>query len=397
MSFLMSLDKILGIRKKGIRSIAFAVAFFAVILSMSLAFICLFVISGFQQEYQKSILAFNAHIVLLSEQEQGEEKKVSEAIEKINFQTQNGIISDISPFAVSEAVILDSSGIKACILKAIDPQKLKNVYSLELKILDGQADLSRGLLLGSELAYQFPENKIKMIIPKGASLADLKRSIQTIPLAGFFRSGIYEFDSRFALTSFEMLKKLTGVIKITGYEIALQNPLEAPRVAKLLEESLPGMRAISWDELNSSLFKAMQMEKSVFLIVVTLIFFVAAFNLLGATAMSVYLCRYEIALLYSLGVSKLKLQRSFGLTGFLFGITSCVMGWALAFLILKLEDHYGWVKLDPKIYFISTLPMDFSPNLFGMGLIFGGLVCFLFAFGAAKNLIQEKYLINYIK
>src|SRR3989338_5699616 len=397
MNFLMNLEKILGIRKKGVRSIAFAVAFFAVILSMGLAFICLFVISGFQKEYQKSILAFNAHIVLFSEQGRGEEKKVREAIEHINLQTQNAMIADVSPFAVSEAVILDSSGLKACILKAIDPQKLKNVYALELNILDGSGDLSHSLLLGSELAYQISKNEIKMIIPQGASLTDLKRSIQTIPVAGIFKSGIYEFDSRFALTSFEMLKKLTGVFKITGYEIALQDPLGAPRVAKLLEENLPGMRAISWDELNSSLFKAMQMEKSVFFIVVTLIFFVAAFNLLGATAMSVYLCRYEISLLYSLGVSKLKLQRSFGLTGFLFGITSCLMGWLIAFLMLKLEDYYGWIKLDPKIYFISTLPMDFGPKLFGVGLIFGSLICFLFALGVAKNLIQEKYIINYIK
>lgn len=368
------------------------------------ALVSLSVMSGFEKAYKKAILAFNAHIVLIRE---GEIENIEQVKSQLDFFSREGIEA-LSPFVFREGLGIFPNEVSQVMIKGIDPRTAKDVYPLGFAtltasgqkegILDDDQTSTPPVLLGLELAKKyFPngipkEPVITVMIPGGGNssnkMADFRH---TFKVAGTFESGLHEFDGQFVLTSLLAMQRIFRMGgNVSGIELALGDPGQAPRMARLIEERLGGsFQAISWDELNEELFSALKMEKTIFLVIMALILMIAGFNIVGVILMLVLGKEREIGILWALGGCRRSIGRVFATQGFVIGASGTGLGSLLAALLVLSLSRAPWFRLDPEIYFVSSLPVNWS---WGFALILMGLTllfCHFLSVSTARNLIKK--------
>ena len=417
-------------RKRQFFSPMTLIALCGITFGMTATLVSLSVITGFQQAYEKAILGFNAHLILVQDGDIEDPEILTPVLDAMKTTDEEarywkehapfwrwfqyvglGTLSPfsdpkmeelkdkgirgLSPFIYREGLVLLPDEVAGVVLKGIDPASLTTVYPIHYELLPevtfdlrqamNQADLKAPpVLVGKDLFIRFfpkgPTPKspvIRLMVPKGG--AEEKRTLndyaQDFTVIGFFESGLYEFDSQFILTSLPIMQKLFHLGKrVSGIEMVLDDPQKAPGLARTLEVKLPiPADLISWDELNEALFAAMQMEKTLFLVVMLLIILVASFNVMGIIFMMILNRQGDLAILKAIGASNSRLHRSFSLQGVVVGIAGASLGSILSALCLWSLDHFQWFALDPQIYFIQRLPVAWPLSLW-VGLIGSALV-----------------------
>jgi lipoprotein-releasing system permease protein len=175
-------------------------------------------------------------------------------------------------------------------------------------------------------------------------------------VSGHFYSGMYEFDSKLAYVSLADAQRfLHSPGEVTGIDVRVRRPEDAPRVAAELQRVLGrGYEARSWDELNKELFKALRVEKIAMLIALAFIGLVASFSIISTLIMSVTQKAREVAILKSMGASDGAIRRVFFAEGLYIGILGLTVGVASGVLACKLIMS---VPLPTDVYYISKLPV----------------------------------------
>lgn len=352
--------------------------------------VCFSVFTGFQSAYQKAILGFNAHLVVINEQEI---KNVGEVVLPLkNFPEVEGT----SPFLFREGLGLVADGVTSVVLKGIDPGVMKKVYPVKYESYPPTAVLEESLagplpsvIVGKELIQHFfpggvGENPvITLLIPREG--IDQKKGFrdyaQDFRVVGTFESGMYEFDSEFVLTSLEVMRNLFNLqVEASGLEVVLSDPARAPELARLIEKELPsGYQIISWDELNGALFSAMKMEKTLFLVIMLGIVVIASFSVIGIIMMTIWQRRGELAILRAMGASPASLGWSLVLQGMVMAVMGIILGTVFSSMVLYSLQHWKWLHLDPQIYFVSHVPIIWPLGLWGILLGAAFLICVLTA------------------
>jgi lipoprotein-releasing system permease protein len=161
---------------------------------------------------------------------------------------------------------------------------------------------------------------------------------------------------------------------------------EAKQIARQIEERLKSgiYNTMDWEELNHGLFTALRIQQILMSLVLGLIIIVAAFTVIATLIMIVLDKKREIAVLKAMGASDGALLRSFVYQGTLIGLVGTVIGLGLGFLICKGLLVYG-LPLDPKVYFISRLPVIVRASDFALVGVFAILVCLVATVGPARH------------
>ncbi len=377
------------------------------VLSIAIATTCLLVslsvVSGFAKAYENAILKFNAHVVVIRD---GDIENISEIMPVVQKYSHN-----ISPFIFREGLALLPGMVSGVVIKGIDAKTLGQVYPLNYIPVPSQAGQSLpsllsaknsipSVLLGKELFDRTcaagPCEFIRILIPKNNPSKQLKDFAQTFRVAGSFESGLYEFDSKFVLTSLQSMDTVfhTGE-HASGIELSLEDPHQAAKVANEIESELPGdYQAISWDELNEALFSAMKTEKVIFLMIMILLVIVASFNVMGVILMMVLNRPREVAILRAMGASRWSLQNLFSFQGLCVGFLGTLIGIGMSVLILMTIKNWGWLSLDPQIYYVSHLPVDWSPFFWIVLVAVTLCICYGMSLVAARWLLKKNYLIQ---
>lgn len=354
-------------KNRGMHAIVIA----GISLSIAALLVMLAVLRGFETEYQKSLLDFNAHVVIPPQ----EGLDISE--EKIRSTLPKEMIKKVEPFLYRETLLIHDGKIRGVILKGL------------------RSGASDSLVLGKALAEKLGENiqQVKLMIPKNRQLTS--KDIRTLPVAGTFQTGLYEFDSQFALISLAELQKLFGLSEnIYGFEIQLTDAGQAPAIAKKLEENLgPAVLVQHWVELNRPLFEAIRLEKWAFRILLGLMIFVAALNLIAAVLLAIFRKKRMIAILQSLGASPRQILKLFFLHGLRLGVTAVLAGMILGLCVIFLLQTAAKISIDAEVYFLKTLPAALDWGNFFIVAAFGlFLVCilsFIAAGGALRWNLRE--------
>lgn len=354
-----------------------AVVIAGISLSIAALLVMLAVLRGFETEYQKSLLDFNAHVVIPPQ----EGLEISE--EKIRAALPPQVLKKIEPFLYREALLIHDGKIRGVILKGLGG----SFTSFRMTSL--------GLVLGKALEEKLGGNiqQVKLMIPKSAQLTS--KDILKLPVAGTFQTGLYEFDSQFALISLAELQKLFGLSEnIYGFEIQLTDAGQAPAIAKKLEENLgPAVLVQHWVELNRPLFEAIRLEKWAFRILLGLMIFVAALNLIAAVLLAIFRKKRMIAILQSLGASPRQILKLFFLHGLRLGVAAVLAGMILGLCVIFLLQTAAKISIDAEVYFLKTLPAALDWGNFFIVAAFGlFLVCilsFIAAGGALRWNLRE--------
>ena len=414
---------IIAMRVIAIIGIATAVA--ALLISLSVA-------SGFRKAYKSSILDFNAHIVILKSGEfdnpdeiikdldnlvkpaDGDEKVNKSSLSKIKtnllriysellhkpVETEKPIIG-ITKFLYKEALIIHHGKIKGIVIKGVDPDTMGTVNNMRLEFVKDVSSLNKDkkvfkIMLGKALAKDIGVIDKDDVFLGGephlmVAQDEKKQETILVKIAGLFESGLYDYDANFVLMNIDDLQRLfkTQHINATGIEIKLDDPDKAESVAGIIEDQLPSLYdTVTWGELNKDLFDALRLEKMLFTIIMGIFVVVAAFNIIGVIILLVYQRTHEIGILKALGVNGSVLKKIFSNGGVRLGLIGTVLGIFIATVSIFIIIRFNFIKLDPEIYFIDTLPVDISWALCAMVVVFCIIICWLVS-RLASNKVTE--------
>jgi lipoprotein-releasing system permease protein len=196
-------------------------------------------------------------------------------------------------------------------------------------------------------------------------------------VTGIFRAGFDQYDAKFVYTDLYQAQEFSDSgDSVTGIEMKVADIDQARSIARRIDDKLAGGMhyTMDWEELNHGLFTALRIQQVVMSLVLALIIIVAAFTVIATLIMVVLDKRREIAVIKAMGATDHAILRAFLYQGGIVGVLGAALGLALGTLTC------GWLlthalPLDPKVYFISHLPVEARPFDFALVGIFAVLVC----------------------
>jgi lipoprotein-releasing system permease protein len=223
-------------------------------------------------------------------------------------------------------------------------------------------------VLGSRLANRLNiavgADSVQLISPGGFKISPVTGTftpvIRKYEVTGIFETGMFEYDDKYvimALSAAQDLAQLGGAV--TGIEVRTADRWQAPRVAKLLTDTLGfPYRTEDWQQQNSSLFQALKLEKLGMTVILLLIVLVAAFNIVSTLTMVVTDKTREIGILKAMGMTARSVRRIFFAQGFVIGMVGTLTGLVIGLAAAMAVDRLRLIRLDPSVYFIDHLPVD---------------------------------------
>lgn len=264
---------------------------------------------------------------------------------------------------------------RGAIVRGISPMEEATVTDLAAKLRD--TTLAKlvpggwGIVLGGELARGLGlrvGDKVTIVAPGGqVTPAGVVPRLKQLTLVGTFDAGHYEYDNGLALIHVEDAARLFRVEGPTGVQLRLKDAQQARPVADELQVRLgPTVRLSDWTRTNRNWFQAVQIEKRLMFIILTLIVAVAAFNLVSTLVMTVTDKQADIAILRTLGASPRSIMAIFMVQGAASGVigtlAGMVLGLAVAFnigvIVPAIERALHMSFLPSSIYLISRMPSD---------------------------------------
>ena len=355
---------------------------FSSILGISIGVMALIVVmsvmNGFHFELKKRILDATSHIEITGGLDNQDE--ITQLIKKI---TDLKHVKAVSPYVSGEGLLSNRSVNRGVLVKGINPQYENNVNQLLNKVVKGSKKFSSKpfeIIIGVDLARLLGVDigdDVSLLIPKlNFSPIGNYPTIKKFNIVGIFDAGIYEFDSSLALMDYQDAQKIffkNQKTKFTAMQIQLTDSNKTLNVEsdikKILIELNINSFITNWTNKNKNFFSAIQMEKRVMAIILTLIIAVAAFNLVASLAMSVQDRKKDIAILMTIGFSKFQIIRIFIFQGFIIGFIGSLLGLFFGVVIASnintivpfIEGLFNIQFLSKDIYYINELPSIIIP------------------------------------
>ena len=358
-------------RRNGFISFISGVSMLGIALGVAALIIVLSVMNGFQKEVRDRMLSVLAHVEVFEPSGQAlpDLPATLAAIER------HPEVVGAAPFVGAQALIARGEDMKGALVRGIDP-------ALEPRVTDLAAALSHtvlprlvpgefGIVLGGELARSLgviTGDSVTLIAPSGqVTPAGVVPRIRQMTVVGTFDSGHYEYDAALALMHMDDAARIFRVEGATGVRVKIRDLHAAREVAVSIGAGLPpGLSVTDWTRQNRTWFAAVQLEKRMMFIILTLIVAVAAFNLVSTLVMTVTDKRADIAILRTLGASPRSIMGVFMVQGAMVGVigtlAGLVLGLGIAFnidTIVPAIEHALRTSFLPKdIYLISRMPSD---------------------------------------
>ena len=358
-------------RRNGFISFISGVSMLGIALGVAALIIVLSVMNGFQKEVRDRMLSVVSHVEVADADGAALADWHATAAEA----RKNPEVIGAAPFVVSQALIARGDDMRGVIVRGIVPDEEATVTDLAARLKDTTlARLVPGswsVVLGIELARSLgvrEGDKVTFVLPGGQiTPAGVVPRLKQLTVVGTFDAGHYEYDSSLALVHLEDAAKLFRVEGPTGVQLRLKDLNEAPLVGAQLAQSLgPKVNVRDWTSTNRNWFAAVQVEKRLMFIILTLIVAVAAFNLVSTLVMTVTDKRADIAILRTLGATPRSVMGIFIVQGAASGIIGTLAGVLLGLVVAYNVDvivpaieavlHVSF--LPSSVYLISRMPSD---------------------------------------
>ena len=288
---------------------------------------------------------------------------------------KNPQVVGAAPYVGAQGLLARGEDMQGVLVRGIDPALEPQVTEVAAQIKDTLLPRltpgSFGILLGNDLARKLgvmTGDTVTLIAPSGqVTPAGVVPRLKQMTVLGTFSSGHYEYDSALAMLNIEDAERIFRLEGPTGVRLKLRDKDQARAVADQLAASLSGnLLILDWTRQNRTWFSAVQLEKRMMFIILTLIVAVAAFNLVSTLVMTVQDKRADIAILRTLGASPASIMKIFIVQGALVGVIGTLAGLALGLLIAFnidvivpfLERLFHASFLPKDVYLISKMPSD---------------------------------------
>ncbi|MDX2505673.1 MAG: lipoprotein-releasing ABC transporter permease subunit [Gammaproteobacteria bacterium] len=329
------------------------------------------VMNGFQSEIRDRILGMAAHATISGTngtmaQWQSIEKRIA----------QQPHVEGSAPYILKEGMLTNASNVHGALIRGVDPEQEKQVSEVSKHMYRGSYEALNetkyGIVLGRYLARSIAAvvgSKITMVTPSAnVTPAGIMPRLKRFTVVGIFEMGHNQYDANMALIHMrdaQTLFKMKGLV--TGIRLKLDDLYNAPRISREIEANIDGYhRVIDWTQHHANLFRAIKIEKTMMLIILSLIIAVAAFNIVSTLVIVVNDKQADIAILRTLGASPGMVMRTFISQGMVIGVVGTLLGVVTGILTAQnietivpaLESLLGIKFLAPDIYLISDLPSE---------------------------------------
>ena len=355
-------------RKEGFISVITGFAFTGIALGVATLIIVMSVMNGFRHELLSRILGINGHIGIMSPlgypfnnyKEAVKDLAEIEHVQVVIPMIENQLL--VSAGKAAEGAMVRGLRAEDLMKKPILANSMKNV---DLKDFSGD-----NVIMGVRLATKMgivPGDKITLISPNGkvTAFGSVPR-MKSYQVIGTFDVGMYEYDSNFIFMPLEAAQTYFGLKgAVTHIDVTLDDESVLRSVRKVIEESVgAGAYVYDWKQSNAAFFNAIDVERNVMFLILTLIILVAAFNIITGLIMLVKDKGRDIAVLRTMGASKGMIMRIFFMDGAFIGVIGTSIGLILGLWFCHnienirqfLQNIAGRDLFSAEIYFLSKLP-----------------------------------------
>jgi lipoprotein-releasing system permease protein len=341
-----------------------------IMLGVASLIVVLSVMNGFQKEVTDRMLSVLAHIEVFDAR--GAMPNWKGAIDDA---FHNPAVKGAAPFVETQGILVQDGVMRPALIRGVLPSEEPKVSDVAKAIKRGSFDSlapgSFNIVLGYALARSLGVDmgdKVTMMLAQAQTTpAGVLPRTRSFTVSGIFEAGHFEFDSGLAFIHIEDAQKMERLPAPSGVRLRIADMRNAPQVAMQLKESMSGDLLIrDWSKQNANWFAAVQTEKKMMFIILTMIIAVAAFNLVSTLVMTVTDKQADIAILRTLGSSPRSIMKIFMIQGALVGIMGTAAGVGLGVLVALnidvivpfIEHLLGVQFLSKEIYLISSVPSD---------------------------------------
>ena len=352
-------------------------------LGVAALIVVLSVMNGFQKELRTRILGVASHIQIVGVS--GELTNWQQVAEQAMKHPE---VRASAPFVQSQGMFSVDGNVKGALIRGILPDREDTVADFRKTIQSGSLDALRpgefGIVLGADLARSlrvFVGDKVTLIAPQcTVTPAGVAPRLKTFRVVGIFEVGMYEYDSGLALIHLQDAQRLYQMEdRVSGVRLKVDDLFQAPRIARELARIVDADAYLhDWTKSHANFFRAVQIEKNMMFIILSLIVAVAAFNLVSTLVMAVTDKQADIAILRTLGARPRSIMAVFVVQGALVGFIGLGLGIAggvalalnIDVVVPFIERMLGIHFLAKDVYYISDLPSDLQwGDVWGVTLI----------------------------
>jgi lipoprotein-releasing system permease protein len=372
--WMLSLRYLRSRRKEGFISVIAGFSFLGITLGVMTLIIVMAVMNGFRKELLDKILGLNGHLLVQPlEQPLTDWDVVAQRISEVPG------IRLAAPIVEGQALAsspFNSSGVLVRGIRAADLNKLTSIAkNLKQGTLEG-FDQGQGLAIGRRMSDQLSVragDNITLVAPRGAvTPMGTTPRIKTYKVAAVFEIGMSEYDSSILfmpLPEAQLYFNRAG--DVTAIEIYTTNPDRIDNFRRLVTDAAQRpIFMIDWRQRNATFFNALQVERNVMFLILTLIILVAALNIISGLIMLVKDKGGDIAIMRTMGATQGSVMRIFLITGAAIGVVGTLAGFLLGLLVClnveSIRQFLSWMTrtelFSPELYFLSRLPAEMDPG-----------------------------------
>jgi lipoprotein-releasing system permease protein len=348
-----------------------SVSMLGIALGVAALIIVLSVMNGFQKEVRDRMLGVLSHIEVLA---YAQAELDAPPLLQQQLARHPQVLAS-APFVLSQVLLAQGEDMRGALVRGIDPLQeglvTDAVAAMPEQVLKQLQPGAFGVVLGSELARALGVKvgeHVTLVAPGGqVTPAGVVPRLKQLTVVGLLDSGHYEYDASLALLHIDDAQRIFRLSGPNGLRVKLKDAQLAREVANELIPVLgQDVTVRDWTRANRTWFAAVQIEKRMMFIILTLIVAVAAFNLVSTLVMTVTDKRADIAILRTLGASPASIMGIFVVQGALVGVIGTLSGLALGLLVAfnigsivpAIENALGASFLPKDIYLISRMPSD---------------------------------------
>ena len=355
-------------RKEGFISVITGFAFTGIALGVATLIIVMSVMNGFRSELLSRILGINGHIGIVS----AVGLPFNNYAEAVKDIAEIEHVQTVMPMIEKQLLATSGRATEGAMVRGMRLEDVvqKPILAESFKGFDVNAFRGDVVVVGNRLAQKMglvPGAEITLISPNGKVTAfGTVPRMKTYKVLGTFDVGMYEYDSAFIFMPLEAAQKYFGLGEaVTQIDVTLDNEDKVREVRKLIEASVGASAYVyDWKQTNAAFFNAIDVERNVMFLILTLIILVAAFNIITGLIMLVKDKGRDIAVLRTMGASKGMIMRIFFLDGAFIGVVGTALGLLLGLLFCDnienirqfLQYISGRDLFSAEIYFLSQLP-----------------------------------------
>ncbi|MGE3149347.1 MAG: lipoprotein-releasing ABC transporter permease subunit [Pseudorhodoplanes sp.] len=368
--WMLSLRYLRARRKEGFISVIAGFSFLGIMLGVATLIIVMAVMNGFRKELLDKILGLNGHLLI-----QPLDAPLTD------WEVVSSRVSQVPGIRLAAAIVegqalasspFNASGVLVRGIRAVDLMKLPSIANnIRQGTLEG-FDEGQGLAIGKRLADQLSlraGDNLTLVAPRGAvTPMGTTPRIKAYKIAAVFEIGMSEYDSAFVFMPLpEAQAYFNRSGDVSAIEVYTSDPDKVVNFRKLVADAAGRpIFMVDWRQRNSTFFNALQVERNVMFLILTLIVLVAALNIISGLIMLVKDKGRDIAILRTMGATQGAIMRVFLITGASIGVVGTVIGFLvgtiICFNIESIRQFLSWLTatelFPPELYFLSKLPAD---------------------------------------